>query len=198
MSPRRRYLEHVINDQIARQQNQEKDSHDEQKGRRIHPAGKLRSGIAPVDANIDVSIRIGSILCLISCVFQNLFQIGFDGPGAVFQHHIQIPASRHLIRSRRRHVRLLQNLIQAAFRDQDMIGHDRRIILPPAAQDKGLCGLMSVHLKGHSEFRPQAPAPHREAPAHGYPSPPRSFLPPAAVPPPDRSTSSALPSRQNS
>ena len=35
-----------------------------------------------------------------------------------------------------------------------MVGHDRRIILPPAAQDKALRGLMSVHLKGHGKFRP--------------------------------------------
>ena len=70
----------------------------------------------------------------------------------MLQHHIQVPAAGHAVAAGRGDAHLGQNGVHPALGDQNVVGHDGLVVLPPAAQGKGLGGLMSVHLKGNGEL----------------------------------------------
>ena len=89
---------------------------------------------------------------LIAVVRQNLIEILGNAAITVFQHHIQVPLPCHAVTPRRGDTHLLQHRIYPAFGDQNMVSHDGLVVLPPAAQGKGLGGLMAVHEKRNSEL----------------------------------------------
>ena len=78
---------------------------------------------------------------------KHLFHVPLDVQG-VLEHHIQIPASGHaVIAVGRVHAHLVQDGIHPAFRNEDVVGDNDRVVFPPAAKGKGLGGFVAVHLK---------------------------------------------------
>ena len=73
----------------------------------------------------------------------------------MFQHHIQVPGASHIIASRGRYPNLFQHGIHPAFRDEDMVGNDGFIILPPTAKGEGLGCFVTVYIEGDGKFRSQ-------------------------------------------
>ena len=96
-------------------------------------------------------IRRSGALILIAVIFQNLSDIVRNVAGTAFQHHIQVPGTSHAILSGRDGSHLVQNGVRPALRNQDVVGHNCLVILPPAAEGKGLGGGMAVHVKGDGE-----------------------------------------------
>ena len=71
----------------------------------------------------------------------------------VLEHHVQIPASGHaVIAVFWVHAHLVQDGIHPAFRDEDVVGDNDRVVFPPAAKGEGLGGLVAVHIEGDGEL----------------------------------------------
>lgn len=151
--PGHRDLEHIVDDEIPGENNQQNDPSDGDNRHGVYKVGHPRPGIAPVDTSIDVIVP--SVLALVAVVFQNLVQIPLDMSGAAFQHHVQIPPACHaVVRIVRIYAHFRQDFVHPAFGNQDMVCYDGLIIFPPAAEGEGLSGFMPIHVKSEGKLGP--------------------------------------------
>ena len=73
----------------------------------------------------------------------------------MLEHYIQIPGSGHAVAAGRGHPYLRQYCVHPALRDENVVGGNRLVVLPPAAQGECLGRLMAVHRKGDGKLCPQ-------------------------------------------
>ena len=145
-------LEHIVNDEVAGEDDEQQHRADGDEGGGVHAAGQLGAGVAPVDAGMDIA-RLRGALGLIAMVFQDLVQVACNISGPIFQHHIHVIGPGHAVRGLPgHHAGLRQDGVRPALRDQNVVGHNGLVILPPAAQGESLGGLMAVHIKGEREL----------------------------------------------
>ena len=119
----------------------------------VQIVGELGPGVAPVDAGVDVVVPGG--LALIAVVGQNLIQVlprcagrrfSASRPGSSVPVMPSLPGGVTPTSA--------ENRVHPALGDEDVVGHDGLVVLPPAGEGEGLGGGMAVHVKGEGELRP--------------------------------------------
>ena len=152
--PRHGDLKHIVDDKIPGQQDQNEHPREKQYRGEIQIFRQLCAGVGPVDPAVDVTLRRGGI-ALIAVVTENGVEVSPDVPGAAFERHVHVPGAGHAVPARRGDAHLPQNGVHPALRNEDVVGDDGVIRLPPAAEGEDLGGFMAVHREGHGELRPQ-------------------------------------------
>ena len=135
-----RNLKDVVDNQIPGEDDEQQQGGDGDDGQRVSLSPHLRSGVAPVDAAVDVVVRLG-VGVLIAVVFQQLCQVALDVQRAC-KHHVQRPPAGHVVSALV--LVALQRLLGAALRQQDVAGGDRLVVLPPAGEGEGLGDLLRI------------------------------------------------------
>ena len=123
-------LEHIVNDEVAGEDDEQQHRADGDEGGGVHAAGQLSAGVAPVDAGMDIA-RLRGALGLIAMVFQDLVQVACNISGPIFQHHIHVIGPGHAVRGLPgHHAGLRQDGVRPALRDQNVVGHNGLVVLP--------------------------------------------------------------------
>ena len=150
--PGHRDLEHVVDDEVPGKHDEQRHRGDGDRRHGVEVFRKLRPGVAPVDAGGDVVVPGG--LALVAVVGQDLLDIPLNVPRPAFEHHVKVPATGHAVgRGFGVHPHLGKDGVHPALGDQHMVGHNGFVVLPPAAERKGLGGLVPVYRKGKGELR---------------------------------------------
>ena len=87
-------------------------------------------------------------------VGQDLIQVLFNVPVPTFQHYVQVPDAGHgILGVVGVYTHLGEDGVHPALGDQDVVGYDGFVVLPPAAEGEALGGLVPVYIEGKGEFR---------------------------------------------